>query len=532
MTHKFDSDHFLSSDRGIDPLTIMAYSEMKESLRSLNAHLELPGLVEELHHYLSSLATMDSKPYIQEDIASLESQEERISSVSRQLSSLIRDYNTSLVSLARRYASISPKCALGPKVPDEVVNHVLEYIVEDGSHNIKPLLLVNKRFHAIIMSSPALWSKINITMDASLKEANGLSLKYINTCLKRSEEALLDINLDFSSVCGGYEYLCSFYEDPISDLPAHSLIFPEIQDAIGRLDENSRWMGQQDIIGKLIRTIMAHKHRWRSATVELPAPDTSLVVDFWVLFLGGRPSQVNRHGHFVGDIIHRAVQEVPSTFSTIENYTIWGPAKRGMMSLRFGSLRELAFEASWMDPNIHSLSSCTDLHALTISVQVPHVNPSRSPLIISLPSLVQLTLKGNINGLSGIEFQVPRLTKLTLVSSYTAWQYLPRVRSRFVYWHVITGNHEVNLQLMTKAVLRLLNEYQEMETLEIANYPFIESGVNTAREMMQGASSSRFLQVITFTRDDEIVACLRRGANWVASPLLEEARVPGSLEER
>ncbi|KAG8762521.1 hypothetical protein FRC20_008493 [Serendipita sp. 405] len=302
-------------------------------------------------------------------------------------------------------------------------------------------------------------------MNASLKESNGLSPVYINKCLKRSQEALLDINLDFSSVYEGFEYLCSFYEEPIRDLPLNSMVSSQIEKLVQFLDYDNDpiWMGQVDKIGRLVRTIMAHKDRWRSVTVNFPAElDTKLAADLWVLFLGGGPPQTNLDRPIPGDTIQRAVQQVTSTFSAIENYTISGSFKRWMLSFCFGSLRELAFEASWMDPIIHSLSSCTDLQALTIaqSFQLSRDNPSRSPLVISLPSLTQLTLKGYINGLAGIEFQVPRLTNLTLASPYTAWQYLPRVRPRFVYWHVITDNHEFNLRLMTNAILRLLNEYR------------------------------------------------------------------------
>ncbi|KAG8814496.1 hypothetical protein FRC17_001105 [Serendipita sp. 399] len=468
-----------------------------------------------------SISTIGGDAIQEEDTMSLEAQERRIIDVSRQLTGLIQEYNASVISLARR-ASASPNYPFGPHIPDEIILHIFSYIVEEGTHRIKPLLLTNRRFYEVAMSSPVLWNKITIVINARLEEVNRLSINYLNTCFKRSQEARLTVILDFSSVPGSYEYLTSFYKEAIRELPYASSVLPEIQDVLGQLDDDARYTARVNELNELIRTLAAQANRWQSAAIFLPATKAGgIIATFWKLFLGSPPSSSSLGGRFMEEIDQYYCLNGFPHLANIERCTLWGPRQIGKVAWNFGVLKELFFEASWMDSSLYKLSSCVNLQVLTIHVGGPNVNPSRSPLMISLPSLIELNLLGHVNGLLGIEFQAPRLTRLTLQYWYLPRQYLPRVRPRCVTWLVLEPPGTLDLLLAKRGVSRLLNEYTEMEILNIDDFPSIEAAVETVTEVMQGCNSSAPLQMIQFTQQGNSITTLRRNNNWVPCPPLE-----------
>ncbi|KAG8814778.1 hypothetical protein FRC17_000973 [Serendipita sp. 399] len=385
----------------------MPYNEMKETLRTLDTLLHLPPQVEDLNRYLShirsshsmSSAAQDDNCIQEEDVISLESQERHIIDISEELTSLLQGYTTSVISLARRCAQTSPNCAFGPRVPDDIIIHILRYVVEDGSHHIKPLLLVNRRFHDVIMSDPVLWSKVTIVVNTRLQEVNGLSMAYLKTCLERSRGTQLDVRLDFSSASGIYEYFSSIQEEFRHNMPSFSL--PLTSDSHFRgIYRDPGYTKELEKLKKLIRMATTQMNRWQTATIFFPTLDEEELTDiFKRLFL---PSlMISR---LTGEFIQTYCQNGFPRLSNIKNFILWGPSKIGRIVLNSGRMRELSYEATSRDPSLYKLSSCTDLQVLVIYAYSSDLNPSLSPLVISLPSLIELGVIDSLDGLMGIEF--------------------------------------------------------------------------------------------------------------------------------
>ncbi|KAG8814780.1 hypothetical protein FRC17_000975 [Serendipita sp. 399] len=448
----------------------------------------------------------------QEELVPLETQERRIFDISKQLTSLLQGYTTTVISLARHCALTSTNCAFGPQIPDEIIVHILEYIVEDSTHHIKPLLLVNRRFHDVIMSTPVLWSKLTIVVDKRLQEVNGLSTTYLNVCLERSREAKLDVKLDFSLASGIYEYFESIQEELRRTLPSSALLLATGDSQFKWIDTDPGYTEELEKTKELVETLAAQMTKWQSASILFPSLDEEgeLTAAFWRLFLSPASK-------FTGGIIQAYCQNGFPHLSHIKHCTLWGPSEIGKITLNSGTLRELYFEASSEDSSLYKLSSCTDLQVLTIRVHYDNVNPSSSPLPVSLPSLLELSLIGQFDGLMGIEFQVPRLTTLTLKDWTIHVQYLPQVRPRYVYW-TVDARKMTDLQLVEWRLDCLLEEYTEMETLTIDHLASIQGGVEMVSEMMQGRDSLPSLQSVEFTHDDRAIATLHRDNDWMPYP--------------
>ncbi|KAG8830818.1 hypothetical protein FRC20_008275 [Serendipita sp. 405] len=162
---------------------------MKDGLRSLLAQLqtldswETPSLMEPFDATLSSLSECEGQ----------------ITDLSRQLCSKIEEYKglKGTTEGPQTFNLGSPPIS---RCPDVLLGYIFEYIVEKGSHHISPLLTVDRRFHQLIMSNCFLWRKLFFTFGKDLKEVNCLSTRYVQACLERSRNALLDVVLDYSDV--------------------------------------------------------------------------------------------------------------------------------------------------------------------------------------------------------------------------------------------------------------------------------------------------------------------------------------------
>ncbi|KAG8813945.1 hypothetical protein FRC19_002089, partial [Serendipita sp. 401] len=119
-------------------------------------------------------------------VSSLSSYEQQIASLSQQLCSQIEEYRglrAPLIEYSKAASSLQARSSLDKaetlspisRCPNEVLDYIFQLIAEDGSHNLRPLLMMNKRLYRIIVSNPNLWTKIFIKIDEELQEVNSLS---------------------------------------------------------------------------------------------------------------------------------------------------------------------------------------------------------------------------------------------------------------------------------------------------------------------------------------------------------------------
>ncbi|KAG8805155.1 hypothetical protein FRC17_005706, partial [Serendipita sp. 399] len=115
------------------------------------------------------------------------------------------------------------------RCPDDALSYIFEYVVEEGSHLIRPILFVNKRFNLLATSNPILWRKISLTFDRDMTECNSLSVAYVNICYERSGNMLLDIFVDCRDIPGEGAFIAQYICNEIGN---RSLGEKERQDLI------------------------------------------------------------------------------------------------------------------------------------------------------------------------------------------------------------------------------------------------------------------------------------------------------------
>ena len=84
------------------------------------------------------------------------------------------------------------------QLPDELLIFIFEYALNGCHPNINRLLRVSRRWHNIILSTAALWARIELIPQKNRHGRSTLPEKlYIETCYLRSMDAPLHINLDY-----------------------------------------------------------------------------------------------------------------------------------------------------------------------------------------------------------------------------------------------------------------------------------------------------------------------------------------------
>ncbi|KAG8830778.1 hypothetical protein FRC20_008279, partial [Serendipita sp. 405] len=249
------------------------FRSMKDGLRSLLAQLqtldswETPSLMEPFDATLSSLSECEGQ----------------ITDLSRQLSSKIEEYKglKGTAEAPPTFTLASPPIS---RCPDVLLEYIFEYIVEKGSHHICPLLTVDRRLHQLIMSNCFLWRKVFITFGEDLKEVNRLSTRYVQACLERSGNALLDVVLDYSDVPEQFFFIGEYVSKLIRDsLPGSDGegIAHWVSMSVGELEWDMDFSFYQRILQgafKILQSLTGpeciHTRRWRSAIISFHADET------------------------------------------------------------------------------------------------------------------------------------------------------------------------------------------------------------------------------------------------------------------
>ncbi|KAG8847654.1 hypothetical protein FRC20_002710, partial [Serendipita sp. 405] len=199
--------------------TLDSFLLMKDDLRLLLPQLQM---FESFEFLPSSTGTIDSYP-------TLAMCEQEVTNLARQLRSKMQEYSARRLSInkGRPISSIvqdprpieETRLTVSPisRCPDCLLVSIFELVTEEGSHNILPLLSVNKRFYQLAMSNPTLWRKIFITINEYLSEVNSLSTSYVKVCLERSKEALLDIILDCEDALAPFEFMRGYISNLVSN---------------------------------------------------------------------------------------------------------------------------------------------------------------------------------------------------------------------------------------------------------------------------------------------------------------------------
>lgn len=179
-------------------------------------------------------------------------------------------------------------------LPNEMLILILEYFFAINHRLIRRLLLVCKHWNHIIMQSPRLWARIQLSpVSFTVYEDSHILLQqYIEVCLQRSQPLLLDIELDYESfrTCEDYiRDMIYFSTLSVADEDEEDAIFDWSLsvDCDFRSTAYDKYL--EDTIADLATLIgptSIHTERWRTLYFFVPWRDPLTAADIWNMFIG------------------------------------------------------------------------------------------------------------------------------------------------------------------------------------------------------------------------------------------------------
>ncbi|KAG8826959.1 hypothetical protein FRC17_008045 [Serendipita sp. 399] len=488
------------------------------NLSALRSQLEIAESLEDIQFFSASEGLLTD----------LGHHEDQITELAELLCSKLENYNTLRASLDDSISTLTanvdekhPSSSRPSPIshcPYEILAFIFENIVEEGSHAIQPLLLVNKQFYQVAISDPFLWRKITIKINKYMGEANSLSTSYINACLHRSEDVLLDVELDCSAASTQTEYIKRVMFDAIQqsmDEEDPKCVVNGISHALDRTGGfkypvyEQKWRRFMDIVHSLTGPAWIHMRRWRSAFISLPNIKI-LAGDVWGLLSAGHapnlqdlqiinfeldntfplPPHANavhanfRRAEFISDDLFPA-------WPAIQRLLITGKTDLSQIPIAFASLDSLEFEcytiSAW---NVDTLAQCIFLRELTINCALTYRHHIRRAHV-HLPHLASLTLRGNINLLKHTQFHLPSIERWFLQCNSS--QGPLEIRAPYVEWY-ISSSQLLEEELWFLA--GLIEKFTMPVSLTVKNMRNPETGYDMIRQMQEEGRLNRYLTVI------------------------------------
>ncbi|KAG8819909.1 hypothetical protein FRC17_010303 [Serendipita sp. 399] len=489
------------------------FSSMKSSLSSLFFRLQAIESLEAaspLSHLVAS---------------SLSGSEQQISDLSRQLCSKIDDYlelREPLLGSSAGPVPVPTAVLFSPisLCPDEVLGYIFEAIIDDGSHNLHPLLTVNRRFHRLIMSTPRLWSKIFIRINIRLEDVNSLSTSYITTCLERSGEVLLDIVMN----CDGIRHTSEFLEHyAFEALEAMELekenkrdVLDHVGWACGKLGENGDrnfpcpfYDRKMDNVVEIVYILMSQAHRWRSAIIHPPDPSYT-ERGARNMFTCKMPNlQSLEINYYDFALLSELIPESP--WPKLTEFAFTSRIDLSKASLNLSQLRSLTFkhyDDRFDFSNMSILSECISLQKLDIHCNFSFKKEKYPPIDVRLPRLKFFSLSGSMESISYVHFILPELEHWDL--SCDLRRYIPDVDAHHVSWQSVWSSEEISAGSEVDGVIRLFSRFKKTVSVALNGLKHLEFCIRkfeemTAAKLLPGnlrAVDIAGVTLLEFTRND------------------------------
>ncbi|KAG8830726.1 hypothetical protein FRC17_004351, partial [Serendipita sp. 399] len=255
----------------------MSLKDMSEAISRLTTQWEILEQFESLESsWPPSLSPAPTKTRSVEGDArfSLKSSLQQAFNLADRLSNQLRECIDLLSAGQGRNVSKRSLCRL----PDELIVEVTKYITGDGCHLLRPLLLVNKKLHALVMSTPSLWSTLKITFDPYSYPFGASHTSFVRACLERAQDCLLHITLEYDTTPTPKDFATSMAAKAIGDCPDYDGTLDMICNAIAESQcRLEAWGAYQrriqdffDAVQAVVGPSGSLMARWRSATIHLP----------------------------------------------------------------------------------------------------------------------------------------------------------------------------------------------------------------------------------------------------------------------
>ncbi|KAG8756554.1 hypothetical protein FRC14_002951 [Serendipita sp. 396] len=356
------------------------------------------------------------------------------------------------------------------RCPVEILNYIFEDIAEEGSHLMLPLLLVNKRFHRLVVHNTRLWTKIFLHLDGRLEEVNRLSEPYIETCLQRSKDALLDIRLEYNSIQGTDRFIHAIALDHLSQFitEKEAADFLSVADYFDGEINCPLYEQKVNHALDLVRLLVGRKgvnlQRWGSLVVSLPEWTFDAEIKVWKMITITATPNLHTLAIEVGDYFEDLLDEnglaAFPDLSGVVHLSMKGVTNL-LVPANFASLKSLDIQ---LRLNHDILPHCKSLQDLTIrATWLPRTSP-QTVTDIGLPLLTSLTLIGELAKLEFFQFCLPRLDHLCLYGQTDS--YIPNIHAPHV--QLISGPSTVkSAEEVTDYLSRLLSTFRATISLEI-----------------------------------------------------------------
>ncbi|CAG7852551.1 SubName: Full=Uncharacterized protein {ECO:0000313/EMBL:CCA71908.1} [Serendipita indica DSM 11827] len=161
-------------------------------------------------------------------------------------------------------------------LPDELLCTIFDYATYLVHPSIRSLMLVCKRFHQIIMGTSTLWTRIDLMFPEDLMGPHFPTQCYIQACLERSKERLLDITIKLPCKLDPTTYQIDQIEkivEPkfgrtVAGYVAEALYESEWQTDDGPVQERASCVHR--LIELLLGVDQKQMMRWESLKITLP----------------------------------------------------------------------------------------------------------------------------------------------------------------------------------------------------------------------------------------------------------------------
>ncbi|KAG8826964.1 hypothetical protein FRC17_008030 [Serendipita sp. 399] len=449
----------------LDASRFEIFASMKHSLSSLFVRLQT----------IESLEAVQYTSSISDPAVSLSDCEQKIADLSRQLCSKIDDYLGIRESLpGSSTAPVASPVSFSPisLCPDEVLGHIFEALIKGGSHNLRPLLTVNRRFHRLIMSAPRLWRKIFIYIDLCLEDVNSLSTSWVTACLERSGEVLLDIVMN----CDGIRHISEFLEHyAFETLETIDLEEKDKKDVIRHMShacsvledngipeyECQFYDRKMDMVVDIVHALMSQAHRWASAIIS--PPDLSYTEKgAREMFTCRMPNlQSLQIDYYDFARLSELIPDSPWPKLTKFAFTSY-IIDLSNAYLNLAQLRSLTFMHSterFDFSNMSILSGCASLQELDIRCETMNKKESHPPIDVHISSLKSLSLSGEVDSISYVHFILPVLEQWDLRCDLH--RYIPDIDARHVSWKNVRCREEITIEGELNGITRLFSRLRK-----------------------------------------------------------------------
>lgn len=370
--------------------------------------------------------------------------------------------NGSSIALYARTGPVILRC------PDEVLEMVFSLYLHPCHTHIRTLLLVCKRFNHIIENSAKFWSRIQI-LDARYlfnRIAEPSSELYISTCMKRSQDLPINVELHFyefpHSEATYLSTVASSFTNIIGHEDAFSEMIYQLHDGWWDSDPTSYMKEADNALRILTGPEDVYLQRWNTLSITLPEDDTMANYVWGKLDAATSNLTTVKIYGYPENWINEA-EDSDTYFPKLSSAKrLRLPLGRSLFDFKVSPdiLQHLEMEISTV---INVLQEISAFHALeTLRLHVTEIGLPNSPkFAIHLPSLKELGLSGYYRFITHLDFDFPNL-KLLSLNGDVSHHVVPQISPHHLRWmapsfknHTMEG-FPLNSLLLTYPMIQTL----------------------------------------------------------------------------